>query len=47
MQCGAEERIVRNVRIVVVRCFKCGKEGHKCKECVRGTLGEAPSHTAV
>jgi len=33
MQCGAEERIVRNVRMVVVRCFKCGKEGHKCKEC--------------
>ena len=33
MQCGAEERIVKNVRMVVVRCFKCGKEGHKCKEC--------------
>jgi len=33
MQCGVEERVVRNVRMVVVRCFKCGKEGHKCREC--------------
>jgi len=33
MQCGVEERVVRNMRMVVVRCFKCGKEGHKCREC--------------
>ena len=33
MQCRVEERVVRNVRMVVVRCFKCGKEGHKCREC--------------
>jgi len=33
MQCGVEEKVVRNVRMVVVRCFKCGKEGHKCREC--------------
>jgi len=30
MQCGTEERAVRRV---VVRCFKCGEEGHKCREC--------------
>jgi len=33
MQCGAKERIVRNVRRVIVRCFKYGEEGHKCREC--------------
>jgi len=33
MQCGVEKRIVRSVRMVVVRCFKCGEEGHKCREC--------------
>ena len=33
MQCRAEERVVRNVRMVVVRCFKCREEGHKCREC--------------
>jgi len=33
MECGVEERVVRSTRIVVVRCFKCGEEGHKCREC--------------
>jgi len=32
MQCGVEERVVRSVR-VVVKCFKCGEERHKCREC--------------
>jgi len=31
MQCGVEGRIIRSVR-VVVECFKCGEEGHKCRE---------------
>ena len=26
-----EERMIRSVR-VVVECFKCGKEGHKCRK---------------
>jgi len=33
MQCGVEERVVRSVRRVAVRCFKCGEEGHKCRVC--------------
>jgi len=33
MQCGVEEKMIRNVRIMVVECFKCGEEGHKCREC--------------
>jgi len=33
MQCGIEERVVRSTRTVVVRCFKCGEEEHKCREC--------------
>jgi len=33
MQCRVEERVVRSMRTVAVRCFKCGEEGHKCREC--------------
>jgi len=33
MQCGIEEKMIRNVRIMVVECFKYGEEGHKCREC--------------
>jgi len=32
MQCGVEERIIRRYKAVVVKCFKCGKKGHKCRE---------------
>jgi len=34
MQCGVEERVVRSVKTVVVRCFKCEGKGHKCRECL-------------
>jgi len=33
MQYGVEERVVRSMRTVAVRCFKCGEERHKCREC--------------
>ena len=33
MQCRIEERVVRSMRTVAVRCFKCREEGHKCREC--------------
>jgi len=32
MQCGVEERVVRSMRTIVIRCFRCGEEGHKCRE---------------
>jgi len=34
MQCGIEGKTIRSVRVVEVKCFKCRKEGHKCKECL-------------
>jgi len=34
MQCGVEERIIREVGVVEVECFKYGEKGHKCKECL-------------
>jgi len=33
MQCGEEERIIRQMRVVEVECFECREEGHKCREC--------------
>jgi len=33
VQCSVEERVVRSTRTVVVKCFKCGEEGHKCRKC--------------
>jgi len=33
MQYRVEERTIRNIRIVAVKCFKCGEEGHKCRWC--------------
>jgi len=33
IQCGEEERMIRRVGVVEVECFKCGKKGHKCREC--------------
>jgi len=33
MQCGVEERVVRSTKTVVVKCFKCGEKGYKCREC--------------
>jgi len=33
MQCGVEEKMIRNVRMTVVECFKCGEKGHKYREC--------------
>ena len=34
MQCRVEERMIRNIRTVVVKCFKCREEGHKCRWCL-------------
>jgi len=33
MQCGIEEKMIRSVRMVGVKCFKCREEGHKYREC--------------
>jgi len=33
MQCGVEEKTIRSMRILGVKCFRCKEEGHKCREC--------------
>jgi len=33
MQCNVKEKMIRKQEIVKVKCFKCGEEGHKCREC--------------
>jgi len=33
MQCGVEERVVRSMKTALVKCFRCGDEGHKCRVC--------------
>jgi len=33
MQCGVEERVVKSIKTVAVKCFKCREEGHKCRKC--------------
>jgi len=33
MQCGVEERMIRNIRIVAVECFKYRKKELKCRWC--------------
>ena len=31
MQCNVREMMIRKQEMVRVECFKCGKEGHKCR----------------
>jgi len=33
MQCGVEEKMIRSMRTVGVKCFKCREKGHKCRKC--------------
>jgi len=33
MQCNMKEKIIRKQEMVKVKCFKCGEERHKCREC--------------
>jgi len=33
MQYGVEEKMIRSVRMLGVKCFRCGEERHKCREC--------------
>jgi len=33
MQYGIEEKMIRSVRMVGVKCFKCREEEHKYREC--------------
>jgi len=34
MQYGVEEKTIRSMRMVEVKYFKCGEEGHKCRWCL-------------
>ena len=33
MQCSIREETIRRQEVERVVCFKCGEEGHKCREC--------------
>jgi len=33
MQCSVREETIRRQEVKRVVCFKCGEEGHKCREC--------------
>ena len=33
MQYNVKEKMIRKQEMVKVKCFKCGEEGHKCREC--------------
>jgi len=33
MQCSVTEGVVRSMRVAVVKCFRCGDKGHKCRVC--------------
>jgi len=33
MQCGLKERAIRRQEVILVKCFKCEKKGHKYREC--------------
>jgi len=34
MQCRVEESMIKRVRVVEVKCFKCGEKEHKCRGCL-------------
>jgi len=49
MQCRVEERVVKSIRTIVVRCFRCREKGHKCRECllwIKGKNKEKAVHVA-
>ena len=46
MQCGVKERTIRRYEVVVVKCFKCGEKGHKCRECPLWEKKERVVHVA-
>ena len=33
MQCELEEKTIRRLGVVEVKCYKCGEIGHKYREC--------------
>ena len=46
MQCGVEEKTIRSMRRMGVKCFRCGEEGHKCRECPLWVRKEKAAHVA-
>ena len=46
MQYGVEKRMARRQETVVVKYYKCGKKGHKCRECLLWVKKERAVHMA-
>ena len=47
MQYGVEEKTIRRHEVVVVKCFKCGEKGHRCRECLLWEKKERVVHVAL
>jgi len=47
MQCRVEEKTIRSVRMSGVKCFRCGTEGHKCRECPLWVKKERAARVAM
>ena len=47
IQCRVEEKMIQRQEVVAVECFKCGEEGHKCRECLLWEQMKKVTHVAT
>ena len=47
MQCGVEEKTIKEVVAVEVECYKCRERKHKYKKCLLWEKKERVAHVAL